>query len=272
MVQISATLVALTIFLVIVVLVVLLYFLFVRTDPLVAATTGPGCLNPPAPPTNVLISNPLADIVAVSWDAIPTASTYRIYLDKNPGFLIRDAEQVRSSELTSSSFGNLETGFTYYVKVTSFNACGESSPSNEVSTLIPYVWPERFQIINADDATLDLVRLDELVPNPERIIINENCFPPTCWWNFNEVDQTIRLTINNDKCLTRDGDQLWGRDCISSDLDQRQWIYDPAQKSICLLSNSNVCIRLEDNFFIEGFITVGPYTGNLLSKWDLLEV
>lgn len=274
MVQINSFLVALTMFLIVVLVALIIYLFFIRKDVIgTASTGGASCINPPPPPTNLIISNPTPDIVAVSWDEIETASIYRLYLSKTPNFLVRDAEHVRSTTQTGVGVGNLETGFTYYAKATSSNACGESSPSNEVSILVPYKWPDIFEIINADDASLNIVRLDVGV-NIEKLIINTGCSigGSDCRWKFNDIDQTLRFALDTNKCLIRDGDELWGRDCTSSDLDQRQWQYSPATKTLCLLNNDNVCIRLEDNFFVQQLMTVGPPTGNLLSRWNLFEV
>ncbi len=232
MVQISATLIAVVLFVVIIAVVLLVFVFFIRESQLRGATGetgGVGCLAPPIPPTNVTLENPIADIISVNWDPAPGAATYRVYLDRNPGFLIRDAQEVRSTDETSLSFGDLDTGFIYYIKVTSFSVCGEGDPSIEASIIIPFNWPNRFQIINFDDATIDFTQDPTSVIFPYRVFATDTgCAPSNCWYNYNEIDKTIRLQIDDTRCVTAIGSQVWVNQCLLSPLINRQWEYNAA--------------------------------------------
>lgn len=264
--------------LVILVIVLIIVIFFVRTSTGSIARGGAlGCSAPPDAPTGVTVSNPQSDIISVQWNEVEDADTYRIYISRSPGFLTRDAEDVKSTDAQTISFGDFATGFTYFIKVTSFNSCGESIASNEISITIPFVYPDRFQITNFDDATIRFTMDPGDATYPYRAsAIPIDCVPADCWYNYNELDQTIRLQSDDTRCITANGTEVWIDPCNSSALVDRQWIYNPEENSICLVSDSNRCIRVPASFFdmvseFEG-IELGLSTNDVFSQWELLEV
>ena len=80
--------------------------------------------NLPTMPTNIIVSNPINNGATVSWDAVPNASTYRVFLPNGSSFWT-----------TSNTFYpiNYSTSYqpcnTYNVWVAAVNECGDAVKS-----------------------------------------------------------------------------------------------------------------------------------------------
>jgi hypothetical protein len=85
---------------------------------------------PPTSPTN-LRANGANQQVALSWDAVSTADSYKVYRGSTSG----GPYSVLASALTSNQYTDtgVVNGNTYYYVVTAVNGSGESSYSNEAS-------------------------------------------------------------------------------------------------------------------------------------------
>lgn len=271
MAQLNPFLIAIIIVSLIIAIILLLLVFFPRDNNSDTGSGGVQCTTVPSIPTGVIASNPEIDIIAVSWNSVVDADTYRVYLDTNPGFSISNAQEVRSTSQTSISFGDLETGVTYYLKVTGFSSCGESQPSSEVSVTIPFFWPNRFQIVNNDDPTIDVSNTFFF-----SVTATTNCNPSDCWWSYNDIDKTIRKQTANTVCLTNSAGTAIATLCNVSLLQDRQWDYNVNDNTLCLVSDSNKCIKLQDGFTNPGSlgsqIEVGPPTGTFLTEWQILDV
>jgi fibronectin type 3 domain-containing protein len=94
----------------------------------VAATTMT-CSNP-ATPTNVMAEALSAVSIKVSWDSIPAAAYYEIYLGTSAN---GDYGLIDSTTYRSYTHTRLQISSTHYYKIVAKNSCGESEKSNSAS-------------------------------------------------------------------------------------------------------------------------------------------
>ncbi len=87
-----------------------------------------GCANSNLAPASKLISGK----VTLSWNDVPGASSYNIYLSRSPGVTKLNGFKFRNAT-NPMTIVDLEPGRTYYFVVTVDDAKGESDESNEKS-------------------------------------------------------------------------------------------------------------------------------------------
>jgi hypothetical protein len=88
---------------------------------------------PPGPPTN-LTASLAGSTVTLAWTAGSGATSYQLQVGSRQGAADLVDRDLLSSA-TSFVASNVSPG-TYYVSVLSNNACGQSSPSNEVLIIL----------------------------------------------------------------------------------------------------------------------------------------
>jgi hypothetical protein len=88
---------------------------------------------PPGPPSN-LAASVAGSTVTLTWSAGTGASSYQLQAGSSPGG-VNLADRDLLSPATSFTAPNVSAG-TYFVRVRSNNACGQSGPSNEVVIII----------------------------------------------------------------------------------------------------------------------------------------
>lgn len=92
-----------------------------------------GCGSPPIPPSNITAQIVSGSRFDVSWKDVQNATSYTIYIGQTPGFdLIQSVNVTNVTENTGNILG-LPLNESYYIKVTSTNACGESENSAEIA-------------------------------------------------------------------------------------------------------------------------------------------
>lgn len=98
---------------------------------------------PDAP--NNLIAVPGDQSVELSWNPVPGANQYNIYLSQQPGIDINNPDPTKvltvTEPATSRRFADLNNDVTYYFVVTAEGTTGESEQSAEVATM-PQAIPE----------------------------------------------------------------------------------------------------------------------------------
>lgn len=111
-------------------------------------TEGAGC--PPADaPSNIMTSpGTTVDSIDISWDAVLTSNTpgntiqgYYVYISDQPGITADNRGRgeftiTPAIRLNSFSGGRFVVDTTYYARITTFDTCGESLMSDEVSFTI----------------------------------------------------------------------------------------------------------------------------------------
>jgi fibronectin type 3 domain-containing protein len=108
----------------------------------VSATTAPSIPSTPEGMSALMTTN---GNVTVTWDAVPSASSYKLFrsLNASGGFNEKAADLVE----TTYTDTNLLEGTTYYYKISAVNIAGESSQSDAVS--ITYAAPAAPASVNA---------------------------------------------------------------------------------------------------------------------------
>jgi len=275
--RINIVLVSIAIILIIIAIGMLIYVFLIKQNPVIGLDVV-ACTAPPVAPTGVVLSLVAANAINVDWDRTPVSDTYRIYLSTVNGFAISQAQIVKSTGDTAIQFGGLATGYTYYIKVTALNSCGESIPSNVLSIFVPYVPPTNFIIRNFDDNVVQLSMDPTPGPNAYRNFLTQNCVPGNCHYKFNSQDNTILLTSDTSKCLTVvNTNQIWTVPCSSSTLPNRQWQYNPQDKSLCATKDlTNACLLTPPGFNdpsgFGSYAVIGTKTNNAISQWELIQV
>jgi hypothetical protein len=275
----NPTLLAIMIITVIVTIAVLIFIFSIRRT----TTSSNGqvvttCTVPPTIPTGVTLSQTGPSSISVSWNVVKGAATYRAYLSTVNNFAISQAQIVKSTGNTTITFENLNTGFTYYIKVTAFNTCGESNPSAVNSIFIAFVPPSKFVIRNDVDNAIQLSMNPVAGVNSYRNFVTQNCVATNCHYQFNPTDNTIQLASDTTRCLTVvSSSQVWTVPCNSSSLVNRQWKYDPSDLSLCSTSDlNNACLLIPPGFTdpagFGSFAVIGTKTNNARSEWDLVQV
>lgn len=93
------------------------------------AFTTPGCGSLSAPIG--LVGSATAGVVTLQWQAAPGASSYVLEAGTSPG-----ASNIGAIPTVGAGFQSPAPPGTYYVRVRATNACGVSSPSNEVMVAV----------------------------------------------------------------------------------------------------------------------------------------
>jgi hypothetical protein len=275
MATISPILLAVMVILIIVAIAIFIYAFAIKANSTTSTVTT--CSAPPDPPTGVVAFIATSTSITATWDPVTGATTYNGYISTTNNFPSSIAQTVTSTGTTSTTFSNLTTGLTYYIKITALNTCGESMSSTQVSIFLPYSPPTNFVIRNHSDNIVQLSMNPSNGANSYRNYFTSNCTSANCHYQF-QSDNSITLTSDNTKCLTVvSGTQLWTLPCTSSTLNNRQWNYDASDNSLCLESDqTNSCLLLPPGFtdpagFGE-FAVIGTKTSNAISSWDLVQV
>jgi hypothetical protein len=276
MATISPILLAIMVILVIVTIAIFIYVFAIRANSTGGATVMT-CSAPPAAPTNVIAFIATSNSITATWDSTTNANTYNGYISAVNNFPNSTALIVTSTGTTSTTFSNLTTGMTYYIKITALNTCGESSSSIQVSIFLPYVPPNNFVIRNHNDNVVQLTMNPSNGVNSYRNYFTSNCTAANCHYQF-QPDNSITLSSDNTRCLTVvSSNQLWTLPCTSSTLSNRQWTYNSSDNSLCLSSDlTGSCLNLPPGFTDPAgfgqFAVIAPKTNNALSAWDLVQV
>lgn len=80
------------------------------------------------PPASILLSGK----VTLTWDNVPGATSYNLYMSTSPGVTRFNAYKIRDAS-NPITITDLEPGTTYYFVVTVVNESGESKESKEIS-------------------------------------------------------------------------------------------------------------------------------------------
>jgi len=98
----------------------------------VSATPG----QPPSPPTGVSATAGNKK-VTISWNGVPSATSYNLYWSTSPGVSRASYTERISSVTTPFTHSGRINGTTYYYVVTAVNVYGEGSESSQVSARPP---------------------------------------------------------------------------------------------------------------------------------------
>lgn len=269
MAQTSPFILAVLIFIIVVaIILVTIIFLDRRTN--INSTSTPTkttqCTLPPAMPINLTSSNPESDILTLTWSPLTNVDTYTVYIGTSPGFNINSPLSVKTVTTSSVSFGNLQLGTTYYLKLTAKNPCGISPMSAEISATIPFVFPSRFIITKRNNPLLEVCKLDDIFFNADQHHVSSTCTNDQKIKTYNSSDQTIRRLADNQKCLTRiSPDTVWDMQC--GFMPGQDWVYNFSNGTLCSPSNPlTECLYMDTNNSFAKYGNITP----LDSSWNIV--
>ena len=81
---------------------------------------------------NVKKENPRTKRVTLTWDKVPNATSYNVYLSNSPGVGRHKGSKI-SNIKSNYTTAELKPGATYYFVVTAVNESGESTESEEIT-------------------------------------------------------------------------------------------------------------------------------------------
>ena len=121
--------IAWTIFLI--VIIVAIFIIIIR---LVSNFSGTGeCATPPISPSNITVQIVTGTRFDVSWSSVQDATSYTIYVGQSPGFTRTQSINVTNAVETTAQIIGLDLNESYFIKVSSVNACGESENFAEIA-------------------------------------------------------------------------------------------------------------------------------------------
>ncbi len=273
MAEVSAFLVALVIIVLIIAIILIILVYASRNSTSVTNTSTPtvsSCVAPPGMPTGLFLTNPQGDLIVATWNFLAAATSYTVYLGTTPGFATGSALSTKVVTSNSTSFGNLAQGVTYYVKLTASNSCGTSVLSAEGNITIPYNFPPRFAIAYSQNTSLEACWDDNIFLPTYQESASSFCDTNTSWVNFHSNDNTIRLTSDASRCLTRtNGNQIWMNPCVPDST--QTWVYSGTDASLCDPANPTTkCLNISSVTSTGGTLTFGVKGNAAMSGWDIL--
>ena len=273
MAEVSPVLLAVVIVVIIIAVILVIMVLLSRESTFRPSSTQTAeeCLNPPGIPTNLSVSNPQGDLVILTWDAVSQADTYIVYIGDDPNFNLDDKIASRTTRFSSASFANLNLGVIYYFKVRAVNFCGESDLSAETFFSLPFVFPNRFEIVHRTQTALPLRDRHTSIYSPSDKVFAYVYGNDLSKWMFrDEATSTIRQSDRPTYCLTRaGGNDIYFNPCVPNDA--QKWIYNAKDFTICSASDpSNGCINLVSSGQFSGVVKHGAKDLSGVSGWDIV--
>lgn len=279
MAELSPFLLAVTIlFVFLAIIIVIIILLAKQATPITTSSTPatPNCSTPPNMPTGVVVTNPQGDILAVTWNLLASTNSYTVYIGTTPGYPISSALNSTTVTTNSASFGNLAVGETYYIKLNATNGCGTSPLSGEVPFTLQFNYPARFTINSQSNPAIECCWNDNNIgPTRYQEIGSAFCDATSGYVRFNAVDNSIRLSSDSTRCLTRipgSPNQVWMNPCVPDST--QTWTFNALDSTLCSPTDVTKCLLLSN---IAGFgnasdVTYGPKSTPTFDAFDLFSV
>jgi hypothetical protein len=265
--------------LVVIMIIVLVVTLIYRAR---SSTSGSstGCSSLP-PPTNINIQTVGLTLIRVTWNAIPNAARYHIYIGSIAGF---DKSTAFDDFLTGDTEYDIEgmvLGRTYYIRIATINSCsGEGILSGENS--IAYIFPSKFRIVSRDQSSLSLT----VAPDFNNIVVDSLCSgvpgDDFCIWSYDQSSGFMTTSSATQNCMKTFPDSVDYRvkyapcdnkEYYNWDL-ARRWNYTPGTGSLCNPQNPEGlnCVKIAGATTPGQFTIRVPYDGDGNMQWDIVAV
>ncbi len=214
------------------------------------------CILPPAP-LGLILTTPNTGIIVVTWTAVASALSYRIYMGTNPNFSKFNALDYTISATTSVQFTGILAGFVYYIYVTSVSECGEGPQSLESNVFMTFVWPNRFVLNSPDESgneIYDRAIAGDINEFTTDMHLDYGCRAVECpciglcEYQYDDSMLEIQRFGDDTICMvsdSADSDVIKMELCASFSGAEKQWVFVDGQNHICLASNINKCMALD---------------------------
>lgn len=264
---------------VIIIVLAILVALFVEPSSGSDGTGGTGDCNTLGPPFNITAQAQGLTQMRITWDPVPGATRYRVFLGTVPGFTKSNALSTELTDLTLVVIGGLVAGRSYYIKIETLNACnGVGELSQEISAFIGF--PSEFKIINRNQQSLVFgtnggsMTVAQLEPD---------CGAgDDCVWTYDLATKTVRPKLFPTRCLTSVDDNPNPDKLMLEVCDPepnalqavQQWEYDEDLGSFChpLPSEGFSCVKVDGLILPGQDLIIQNYDTTNEMKWDLLAV
>ena len=241
---------------------------------------GNPCNNLPPPSQINAVPQGLSEI-NISWNAIPNAVRYRVFVGSVPDF---DKGNALITELTVSTqitIGGLVSGRDYFVKIETLNGCNDVGPlSAEIQTTIGF--PSEFKILNRVQDSLGFGTAGGSVTTLQLELDCEGT-DEFCFFTYDPSDKTIRPKANPLFCVASDpdppnNDKLIIQGCnqaiVSKGINSIQWEYDDELGSLChpIPFGGFACAKVDGLILPGQDLIVKNYDSTNEMKWDIVGV
>jgi len=232
------------------------------------------------PPTGVTAISVNTTNIQVAWTAVPNANKYTVYVGTVPQFGPANALESFVATNTSYTVTDLISGRTYYIIVSATNVCGnEGSPSSEQAVTLGF--PATFNIVSQSQPSLAMTidsTLTEVILDPVCSGVGTDNL---CDWSYDPVTSEITANSSATNCMITnpnvDNSVLYNT-CDNSGADvnyvnDRTWIYNSANGSICHpeLNNVTLCIKANGSLAPGTGLVMTPYDGTNLMQWSIVQ-
>ena len=249
---------------------------------LTSSVTGCPTLDPPNNVTATQIDN---QTITVTWNAVPGASRYKIFVGSSAGF---SPTAALTTEITDTNHGiipGLTLGHTYFIFVQTFNACNTPSiKSNETSIFMNF--PSQFKIasrtspfftiaVNGTNADLEpdcqglagtAGQVCLFTYDPNTFLIKSVSQPTMCIQSNPDFGNADRLEMKLCSTILAQSDQTPNR-----------WQYDQTLGALCHFptgtnTTATQCAKLDGAFAANTPVRINGYDSSPQVMWDVLKV
>lgn len=119
-------------------LTVIVIVIFIIIFKLLTNTNTTTCTAPPNSPATINPQTTSPTSFNVTWTPVDGATSYTLYIGTINGFSKNQAIFTRDTTIPTTTINNLALNTTYYIFVTSNNACGSSDQSLQISFYFKY--------------------------------------------------------------------------------------------------------------------------------------
>lgn len=263
---------------VLIVIVVILYLAYIYEQPGVLSSRPTRCTGV-TPPTGLRAVSFQLRSIKLSWFTASNAVRYKIFVGAIPD--VKESTSIQDylvpSTQTEFTVNDVILGRTYYFKIKSINACGNTSVfSAEVSATVGY--PPVFRIISRDQPNKCLRVANNFTDIDVGPICSGDPGDTLCLWKYDSAKGRISSVDTPAVCMTAKPysitNEIKHEPCANLEFffsgPFGTWNYTPSEGSLChRINNDGInCIKIgPDN------VTAikAPYNGASNMQWDIVE-